>query len=93
MIEELPDTDDAGAGAIPDSRGDRQATQPHPAAQRAVQGAERETTAQRVQTPGDGTACVECGTILTKGQQDVSRRNYGQLLCPLHQRGAKKVQG
>jgi hypothetical protein len=30
-----------------------------------------------------------CGVQLTKGQQEVSTRNYGAALCPAHQRTAK----
>jgi hypothetical protein len=93
MLEELPDMTAEADSALPDSRGDRQATQPHPASQRAVQGAERETTASRVRMPGptraDGQPICSgegCGKALTSGQVEVSTRAYGQQLCPACQK-------
>lgn len=38
--------------------------------------------------PGNGMVCTweGCGAGLTKGQQDLSLRSFGALLCPRHQR-------
>jgi len=86
MFEELPpqggDLAEADS-AMPDSRGDRQAAA-------AVQRAERETVAERVQAPG-GPICADCGKALTTGQQEVSTRAYGKPLCPTHQKDHAKL--
>ncbi len=39
--------------------------------------------------PGGTPACVGCGKALTKAQQDLSIRNYGEALCP----GCQKDKG
>lgn len=43
--------------------------------------------------PGpNGSACEECGLVLTSGQLAMSQRNFGRALCPAHQRGVARVQ-
>ena len=53
-------------------------------------------TAKAAGATGDGgtapaghPACVGCGKALTKAQQDLSIRNYGEALCP----GCQKDKG
>jgi hypothetical protein len=88
MYEELPPE---SGDPIPDTRGDRQAAG-------ALQRAERETVADRVQQPGPAGALGQpmcsaagCGKALTKGQVDVSRRAFGKPLCPSCQKVHTKL--
>jgi hypothetical protein len=91
MLEELPDMVAEADSAVPDSRGDRQAAA-------AVQRAERETVADRVQAPGptraDGQPICSgdgCGKVLTSGQREVSTRAFGRQLCPACQKTHAKL--
>jgi hypothetical protein len=36
--------------------------------------------------PGGPPACINCGKALTKAQQELSIRNYGEALCPVCQK-------
>jgi hypothetical protein len=81
MLEELPDLN--SLDETPESAGDR--------ASRAVQAAERERVADRVQQPAAANGQMvcsnpACGKALTKGQHEVSTRAYGQPLCPACQK-------
>lgn len=97
MLEELPDLN--GHEDAPESAGDRRAATPatpHPVAQRAIQGAERETQAQRVQQPAGANGQMVCSNPacakpLTRGQHQVSSKAYGQPLCPSCQREHTKI--
>lgn len=62
-----------------DPFGDDAETAPKPAAARPAAAAKPEAA--------NGTpACVGCGKALTKAQQEISIRNYGEALCPGCQR-------
>lgn len=67
-----------------DPFGDEDASHPAPAKPNAAP-ANTDTPA----APGGTPACVGCGKALTKAQQDLSIRNYGEALCP----GCQKTKG
>lgn len=43
--------------------------------------------------PAGNPACVECGKALTRGQMDLSIRNYGEALCPGCQKDKPRLTG
>jgi hypothetical protein len=69
--EDDPFGDDAGAAPKPSPAGPKPAAKPEAANSAGPSG-----------TP----ACVGCGKALTKAQQELSIRNYGEALCPGCQR-------
>jgi hypothetical protein len=48
--------------------------------------ASRPTASARPEAGSSPQACVGCGKALTKAQQEISIRNYGEALCPGCQR-------
>jgi len=42
-----------------------------------------------MERPAGTPACAKCGKALTKAQQDLSVRNYGEALCPTHQQSRR----
>lgn len=61
------------------------ASSPEPASRPAVPKAATDK-ADGSAAPSGNPACVQCGKALTKAQQDLSIRNYGEALCPTCQR-------
>lgn len=69
-----------GADALPASRDDDPFSEEAPAPV-------AKPTPAKAEARNDGPpACVGCGKALTKAQQDLSVRNYGEALCPTCQR-------
>lgn len=64
-----------------------EAPAPVPAKPSAKPAASAAKTEDAPPTKPDGPpACVVCGKALTKAQENLSIRNYGEALCPEHQR-------
>lgn len=78
MLEELPDLEGEAAPA-PSGNGRARAAE-------TMQ--KNEQPLPVTKTEGDAAGCEECGVVLTAGQANVSKRNYGRPLCPAHQKEA-----
>jgi hypothetical protein len=92
MLEELPDLDDADtheAMSRAPVAAPTVAYRPEPHPRSVVAEAPSPMPAGRTEANGDGKmSCSNpaCGKPLTKGQQEVSVRAYGQPLCPACQK-------
>jgi hypothetical protein len=92
MLEELPDLEDGDAHEAmsrPSVAGPTVAYRPEPHPRSVVAEAPSSMPGGRAEANGDGKLVCSnptCGKALTKGQQEVSVRAYGQPLCPACQK-------
>lgn len=69
----------------------REATEDDPFGEEAAPASAPAPKAAPAPTPGN-PACGNCGKALTKAQQDLSIRNYGEALCPGCQKDRGRVE-
>lgn len=92
MLEELPDLEDGDAHEAmsrPSVAAPTVAYRPEPHPRSVVAEAPSSMPGGRAEANGDGKLVCSnptCGKALTKGQQEVSVRAYGQPLCPACQK-------
>jgi hypothetical protein len=92
MLEELPDLEDGDAHEAmsrPSVAAPTVAYRPEPHPRSVVAEAPSTMPGGRAEANGDGKLVCSnptCGKALTKGQQEVSVRAYGQPLCPACQK-------